>query len=1102
MRILEVNDNDIYGKIFNGYDIMQTLNKDENFMVNQAVINKLSDNPLVYSFFSSDELIEKDYKIHKAEYDIMSTHSLLSLSTLMLRDNVNYQKSDLVHFHQVHNCRFSLPTFFDMAKIKPTIISFHDPWFLTGRCVHPMQCDKWKNGCKNCNNLKSIFDLEEDNCQELWKLKSEISKTDIDIIVHSDFMYEMVKENPYTKNLRVHNIPLGIDVSKYNFKLSKEEAKKKLNIFPDDIVIFFREQKELKGTDYIVSALKKLKNKSNITLLTCSQKGHLKDIEDDFNIIELGVLEEKDVLLCYNAADLFLMPSLAESFGMMAVEAMAAGIPTIVFDNSALPSTTGAPEVGILVNNLDSDDLCEKIEYYLENPKERLKRGKSSKAYVTSKYNLNDYYKKIKEVYVSAYNKQKYKLLLKTEEERAIDFQTVNAKHILSKLNLVYDEVFNDCYKPDFLKLEKNIRTSKKIKYSDQNVLNIIKLFNEEVYIKSKNKLEKIEKQNKEEKNNNPKVSIIIPVYNGEKYVSLAIDSALRQTYDNLEIIVVNDGSKDKTDKICKSYGNKIKYIKKENGGVSTALNVGIENMTGEYFSWLSHDDLYYPEKIQTEIDYLKWKNLIGSNTILYSNYDTMKANGELLGNIVFDSEKLNKDSAFSLLKGAINGLSLLIPKKAFNEVGKFDENLRCVQDYQLWFEMIKKGYNFIHIPHTLVVTRIHEKSVTNTSPKVVSEGNEFWLNVIKSFPDEEKIRLYGSIYNYYYELSNFFTGGPYNKALEFCLKKCLKIENKHLRKIRKTKVGIILPFHNEISSTIRAINSALNQTFDNIEIILINNGSTENLNEINKIIEINKEKIKFISYKTKECISKIYNDIIYNTNCEYISFLKQNSIIDMNKIEIQLTKMISSEDVISHTSYFKNIDNNSVYVGTGYISGNVVPEIISDYNINISTFMIKREYLINNSIKFPENISDKEDDFLYLSMLGNNILGIREALTTTFVKGETEKDIKMRIGYIIRVMLQNPYFNNNNNIIKRLFNLYSSPLSGKKENFNEWHNEELKRYSYMLTKEYYNVNKFRKIKNIILLKKKIPSYKIDTNLLMNSKLNRYYRKLRNNIKK
>ena len=102
-----------------------------------------------------------------------------------------------------------------------------------------------------------------------------------------------------------------------------------------------------------------------------------------------------------------------------------------------------------------------------------------------------------------------------------------------------------------------------------------------------------------------PKVSIVIPVYNGERYVRYAIDSALAQTYDNIEIIVVNDGSTDKTDEIVKSYGNKVRYIKKKNGGVSSALNMAIEKMKGEYFSWLSHDDTYEPTKIEDEIDYL-----------------------------------------------------------------------------------------------------------------------------------------------------------------------------------------------------------------------------------------------------------------------------------------------------------------------------------------------------------------------------------------------------------------------------------------------------------------------------------------------------------------
>ena len=88
-----------------------------------------------------------------------------------------------------------------------------------------------------------------------------------------------------------------------------------------------------------------------------------------------------------------------------------------------------------------------------------------------------------------------------------------------------------------------------------------------------------------------PTVSIIIPVYNGSNYLQEAIDSALAQTYPNCEILVINDGSCDegKTEAIALSYGDRIRYFKKENGGVASALNMGIRQMTGEYFSWLSH---------------------------------------------------------------------------------------------------------------------------------------------------------------------------------------------------------------------------------------------------------------------------------------------------------------------------------------------------------------------------------------------------------------------------------------------------------------------------------------------------------------------------------
>ena len=185
---------------------------------------------------------------------------------------------------------------------------------------------------------------------------------------------------------------------------------------------------------------------------------------------------------------------------------------------------------------------------------------------------------------------------------------------------------------------------------------------------------------------NDPKVSIVIPVYNGADYMRYAIDSALNQTYKNIEVIVVNDGSKDdgKTKKIAKEYGDKIKYYEKENGGVSTALNLAIKKMTGDYFSWLSHDDEYFPTKVEEGVKALKNT----TKTIAISDFCTIDEHGTFMNNITFEHEKVENSSYFPLFEGSLNGITLLIPKDAFDNCGDFDEGLRCTQDYDLWYKM------------------------------------------------------------------------------------------------------------------------------------------------------------------------------------------------------------------------------------------------------------------------------------------------------------------------------------------------------------------------------------------------------------------------------
>lgn len=285
--------------------------------------------------------------------------------------------------------------------------------------------------------------------------------------------------------------------------------------------------------------------------------------------------------------------------------------------------------------------------------------------------------------------------------------------------------------------------------------------------------------QNIDNEDFNPLVSIVIPVYNGENYLKEAIESALAQTYKNIEIIVVNDGSTDNTDAIAKEYGNKIRYFKKKNGGVASALNLAIEKMQGEYFSWLSHDDLYFPQKIENQINFLSKQN--NKKVVLFSNYLLINENGRKISEVIIN-HKTTLIPEYTLLRGCVNGITMLIPKEAFVDRGNFNEKLRCTQDYDLWHKFLKK-YPFMHMTDILAKTRIHSLQDTNMNPKAVSEGEDLWQFMIEDVSDARKIELEGSIYNYYYKMALHLKNSPYRNTLKMCIDKCKKIDIKKYEK-------------------------------------------------------------------------------------------------------------------------------------------------------------------------------------------------------------------------------------------------------------------------------------------------------------------------------
>ena len=258
-----------------------------------------------------------------------------------------------------------------------------------------------------------------------------------------------------------------------------------------------------------------------------------------------------------------------------------------------------------------------------------------------------------------------------------------------------------------------------------------------------------------------------------------AIDSALKQTYDNIEVIVINDGSEDEgeTEKIAFSYGDKIRYYSKSNGGVATALNLGIEKMKGDYFSWLSHDDMYMPEKISNEIEQLQ--TLPDRTIIVAEGCQIIDANRTCLYTLNISDQyeqKQLENGLFCLFYGGINACATLIHRSHFERIGNFDPTLFTTQDFDFLFRLLR-GQKILFLKSSNVLSRTHEEQGSKAQLDFhVRECNTLWIQMMTKLSDCERIAINGSPYLFYRKIWEFLsTKRGYPKATKFAHQKMLE---------------------------------------------------------------------------------------------------------------------------------------------------------------------------------------------------------------------------------------------------------------------------------------------------------------------------------------
>lgn len=233
-----------------------------------------------------------------------------------------------------------------------------------------------------------------------------------------------------------------------------------------------------------------------------------------------------------------------------------------------------------------------------------------------------------------------------------------------------------------------------------------------------------------------PLVSIITPVYNAEKFISDTVDSVRNQTYQNWEMILVDDVSKDSSVSIIQDYmklDNRIKLIQlTENSGAAVARNTAIEAAEGKYIAFLDSDDLWYSNKLEKQIEFMMENDYAFS----FTNYRLMNEDGELLDKVIKVPKEIDYDD---YLKNTIIGcLTVVLDKEKIKDIKM--TNIRTRQDFVLWLSILKRGFKAYGLQEELASYRKVAGSISSNKWKTAKRN---W----KVYREIEKLSFFKALY-------------------------------------------------------------------------------------------------------------------------------------------------------------------------------------------------------------------------------------------------------------------------------------------------------------------------------------------------------------------
>jgi hypothetical protein len=281
-----------------------------------------------------------------------------------------------------------------------------------------------------------------------------------------------------------------------------------------------------------------------------------------------------------------------------------------------------------------------------------------------------------------------------------------------------------------------------------------------------------------------PTVSVIIHTFNNEEFIAETVESVLRQTYNDYEIIVVDDGSEDGTRDALLPYMQKIRYHYKENGGIASAKNAGISLSNAEFIAFLDHDDLWVPDKLKIQMEHFNSNPQVG---LVYAKYTSFRDGKELRTK----PEKGYSGWIFKelLSKSFIQTSTVAVKKECLNAVGPYDESFTLGDEYDMFLRVAKR-FQCGFVDKELTKYRVHDRNASKDDLLFDKENLRVFKKVYNGYTDldeKEKKILRKRIAMYSIKVAR----GLYNRGQ-------LKESKKYQKEARE-----YLPFYKRITSNL-----------------------------------------------------------------------------------------------------------------------------------------------------------------------------------------------------------------------------------------------------------------------------------------------------------